>query len=227
MHSLLTALVAAGALLVGVSSQAKASIILDGDFTNPSGGPDFATYGPCGGVCIAGPMGPWAIVAGSVDLGSVDLIGGYWQAPPGGGGSVDLDGHSPGAISQSFSAAPGKYQLSFYLSVNPDGTSSPTRTVLVSVGDQSSVPFTFVGSSFRFQPMNYIHEILNFTVAGPTSLKFASADSSGFFGPVIGNVAVSSTPLPSTWAMLLIGLAGLGFVASRRTKSGSAAIAAA
>jgi hypothetical protein len=37
----------------------------------------------------------------------------------------------------------------------------------------------------------------------------------------------SVTPLPSTWTMMLIGLAGLGFVAYRGTKNRSSAIAAA
>src|SRR5580704_13846454 len=185
MRNLLTALVAAGALFVGVSSQAKANVILDGDFTSPSGGGSYVTYGP-------GPMGPWTVSGNSVDL-----IGGYWQGPPSGGGSVDLNGNDPGAISQSFSVTPGSYQLSFYLSVNPDGASSPTKTVFVSVGNQSNVAVTYSGVSHDPSPMNYILEILNFTVAGPTTLKFASADPSltfpaGAYGPVVGGVDVSA-----------------------------------
>ena len=38
---------------------------------------------------------------------------------------------------------------------------------------------------------------------------------------------VSATPLPSSWTMMLIGLAGLGFVGYRGARSGSAAITAA
>jgi hypothetical protein len=218
MRDLLTALVAAGALFAVIPSQAKANVILDGDFTSPSGGGSFVTYGN------PGPMGPW-----SVGGDSVDLIGGYWQGPPSGGGSVDLNGNQPGAISQGFSATPGNYKLSFYLSVNPDGTSSPTKTVLVSVGNQSSVPFTYSGISHDFSPMNYILEILNFTVTGPTTLTFASADPSapfpaGAFGPVVGGVDVSATPLPG--AILLFGsiLAG-GSLLLRRRRSGAAAVA--
>jgi hypothetical protein len=37
---------------------------------------------------------------------------------------------------------------------------------------------------------------------------------------------VPATPLPSTWSMMLLGLAGLGFVAFRGTKNRSAAVAA-
>ena len=38
--------------------------------------------------------------------------------------------------------------------------------------------------------------------------------------------AVSGTPLPSTWTMLIAGFAGLGFLAYRGARKGSAAIAA-
>jgi len=38
---------------------------------------------------------------------------------------------------------------------------------------------------------------------------------------------VAATPLPSTWTMLIAGFIGLGFLGYRRTKKGSAALAAA
>jgi hypothetical protein len=41
-----------------------------------------------------------------------------------------------------------------------------------------------------------------------------------------GTASVSATPLPPTWTMMLIGLAGFGFVAYRRKKMGMAGIAA-
>jgi hypothetical protein len=44
--------------------------------------------------------------------------------------------------------------------------------------------------------------------------------------PGVGN-SPSATPLPSTWLMLLGGLVGLGFIAHRGSKNGSAALAAA
>jgi hypothetical protein len=43
---------------------------------------------------------------------------------------------------------------------------------------------------------------------GPTSLRVE----------MVGTADVGATPLPSTWAMMLLGLAGLGFVAYRRQK---------
>ena len=40
--------------------------------------------------------------------GSVDLITGYWEAPPGGGNIVDLDGNAFGGVSQSFATVLGQ-----------------------------------------------------------------------------------------------------------------------
>ena len=68
------AALAAGLALAGA---AQAGIVLDGDFSTPSGGGSFTTYS--GGSSI----GPWLVTGGGVDL-----IGGYWQAPTAGGGSV-------------------------------------------------------------------------------------------------------------------------------------------
>jgi hypothetical protein len=36
--------------------------------------------------------------------------------------------------------------------------------------------------------------------------------------------SASASPLPSSWTMMLLGLAGLGLIAYRRTKTGAAAI---
>jgi choice-of-anchor C domain-containing protein len=207
LKSPMVAVIAAAALFVGAASQAKANLILDGDFTSPSGGGSFVTYN-------AGSMGPWTVT------GSVDLIGGYWQAPllTPNGGSVDLDGNNPGTISQTFSAA-GQYLLTFWLSGNPDG-GNPTKTVDVSVGSGHK-SYSYLTGSNSHGSMNYIEESLLFTATGPglTTLTFASLDdATSPFGPVIGDVSVTATPLPSTWSMLLFGFVGLGFAALRGTR---------
>jgi len=68
------------------------------------------------------------------------------------------------------------------------------------------------------------------TTAGPNDVQLifdeTMSGGEGFsFDYAAANV--SNTPLPSSATMMLIGLAGLGFVAYRRTKKGSPAIAAA
>jgi hypothetical protein len=60
----------------------------------------------------------------------------------------------------------------------------------------------------------------NGTMNGPFTSALAAFD-------VLGGPAPATTPLPSTWLMLLSGFVGLGFFAYRGTKNRSAALAAA
>ena len=197
---------AAGAL---IASSAQAAVVADGDFTSPSGGGSFATYSS------GSSMGPWLVTQGSVDL-----IGGYWQAPTPGGGSVDLDGYfQAGGISQGLTLGAGSYKLSFYLSGNPD-SSLGVKTVQVAVGNafqNFSYDTSTAGNSHG--DMRYVLETLNFTATGPTTLQFTSVDDpNSAFGPVIGGVSVSSAvPEPATWALMLGGF-GLAGVALRRRR---------
>lgn len=59
------------------------------------------------------------------------------------------------------------------------------------------------------------------TLSMPTS---SVGEGPGYFGP---NISASVVPEPSTWAMMLIGFAGLGFAGLRKAKSGRTAFSAA
>ena len=54
---------------------------------------------------------------------------------------------------------------------------------------------------------------------GTAVLLFAQTGSVGEGSPIIDDVAISQTPLPATWLMLLSGLLGLGFFTYRGTKN--------
>ena len=54
------------------------------------------------------------------------------------------------------------------------------------------------------------------------SETMSSKEGFGFTYALATTGAVSGVPEPSTWAMMLIGFAGLGFVAYRRTKKSAA-----
>jgi choice-of-anchor C domain-containing protein len=215
MRSNLKTLALAFALLGGAYSQASAVTVVDGDFSNPTGGASFVTYGV--GQAAGSSIGPWAVT------GTVDLIGNYWQAPTLGGGSLDLDGNAPGGISQSLSIAPGNYILSFFLSANPDGAATTDKIVNVSVGNAlTGFSFNTQAAGNTHDNMMYVLETLDFSVTGPsTTLSFQSVDSDIPYGAVIGGVSITAVPEPSTWAMVILGFAGMGFVAYRR-KSRSA-----
>jgi choice-of-anchor C domain-containing protein len=197
--------------LSGAYSQASAVTVVDGNFANNISG--FATLST--GANIGGPGG-WTVTGTSVDL-----IGTYWQAPPLGGGSVDLDGNNPGGIEQTISIGPGSYVLSFYLSGNPDGGNA-VKTDLTGVTGTSQI-FTYTTGSNTKTNMKYELETMFFTLGpGTTStvLSFSSLDGpSSPYGPVIGDVSISAVPEPATWAMMVLGFLGVGFMAYRRKTS--------
>jgi hypothetical protein len=58
---------------------------------------------------------------------------------------------------------------------------------------------------------------LTFTVTNATvaDLETPNADGNFFFADTL---ALAAVPEPSTWAMMLVGLPGLGFAAYRRTR---------
>lgn len=204
-------------------ANANAAIVTDGFFDLPPSGNPYTTFGAGS---TFGTGNAWTVTSGSVSVlnGSVDEIGNYWPAPPVGGHSVDLDGNSPGGITQMISSiAAGTYKLTYYLAGNPDG-GVPTKRLNVSVGGVSASE-TYTTTPPGFGP--WVLEELDFTVAttGPIKLSFVSADPSGPYGPVIGGVEISAVPEPSTWAMMILGFLGVGLVAYRR-KSGPALRAA-
>ncbi|CUT11391.1 hypothetical protein BF49_2471 [Bradyrhizobium sp.] len=67
--------------------------------------------------------------------------------------------------------------------------------------------------------LNYeYHSFLFTTTGGSETLSFFS-NNEGAYGGVVGGVTISAVPEPSTWAMMLLGFAGIGFVTYRRRAS--------
>jgi choice-of-anchor C domain-containing protein len=192
---------------------AHANLISNGTFAAPScASPSFCTYS-AGATNITG----WTVTGNSVDL-----ITGYWQAPPGGGNSVDLDGNGQGGVASSSFATTngGDYTLSFDLSGNPDGALGP-HTVQVDV-DGTIQNFTFDTSAAQNShgDMKWVAESMTFTANTVlSSLTFTSLDSAGTeYGPVIGDVDVEAVPEPGTIALLGAGLFAMGFLGRRKTR---------
>lgn len=151
--------------------------------------------------------------------GSVDLIGTYWQAPPGGGNSVDLAGNSEGTIAQTISTVAGQsYQLSFALSGNPDG--GPTVKVLQVGFGASTATFNYDRSVYNNDKGNmmFVLDTANFVATGSsTTLSFSDIGGApGYYGAVIGNVAVTAVPEPTT---LIAGLGALGLALAGMRRS--------
>jgi hypothetical protein len=208
MRGYLEILAIAAVLAATESSQASATVIgpfSDGFFNDPSASPPGVNYQTFTG----GTMGVWNVV------GSVDLIGTYWNGPPVGGNSVDINGDSQGGITQTFTIAAGSYVLGFYLSGNPDGAPD-TKSVDVSVGPSDPI-YQFTTTLDGNHNLTYTFETLDFsTTGGPVTLSFLSQDA-GPYGAVVGGVTISAAiPESCTWAMMILGFFGLGFLAYRR-----------
>ncbi|MEH2515780.1 choice-of-anchor C domain-containing protein [Bradyrhizobium sp. AZCC 1610] len=211
----LTAIALAG--LVGFSVAGHAAVIVDGNFAGASG-----TFQTIGTGNTFGANNAWTVTSGSVDW-----IGNYWTPPTPGGGSVDLDGNSVGAISQTlFGLAAGTYKVTFALSGNPDGA-PPEKSLEVSVTGSAAQDYAYpvVGNKLN---MSYALESYIFTWAGgDATLNFASLNtpSNNPYGPVIGDVSITAIPEPSTWAMMILGFLGVGFVAYRRKSEAALRVA--
>lgn len=171
--------------------------------------------------------GSLAITGWTIGGNSIDWVASYWQAAEG-IRSVDLSGTGLGSVSQDFTATAGqKYLVSFFLSGNPDG-SPTTKQVSVDVDGVSQI-FNFViggnsHSDMQWQPYSFLFtanqalETLKFT-------SLASGDGPFSYGAALDNVTVSAVPELSTWAMMLLGFAGIGFFAYRNSKRAAIAVA--
>jgi hypothetical protein len=205
-------LMVTAAFLAAASSQASADVIntfTDGDFS-PGTALSFQTYN------ATQTFGAWNVTSGSVDL-----IGTYWNPPAGtpNGFSVDLNGSEPGTISQTFQLSAGTYTVGFYLSGNPDGgQSAKTVNVLFGSAAANDPQFTYTATIDGNHALTYIQETFSQTVdGGLVILSFSGDLENGAYGPVIGDVTVTAAvPEPSTWAMMLLGFCGLGFMTYRR-----------
>jgi hypothetical protein len=162
----------------------------------------------------------WNVVSGSVDV--IGDGGPYAYFPVGHGNYVDLNGSSgqPGAITTKASFAAGTYSVSFDLAGSQGGAgnidpSSHTTKIEFSIGGVTqeltldpTAPFT----TYTFL----------FTTTGEGALTFRDlAGGNNNVGNILDNVTVSAVPEPSTWAMMILGFLGVGFMAYRR-KSGPA-----
>jgi choice-of-anchor C domain-containing protein len=200
---------------------ARANLLVDGGFDNPTspvGFPFYAEYGPVGGdPHYAGTSfdNSWSITVGNVDL--VTQTGGWPAAPQSSPYYLDLTGNTNGAIQQAFATTIGqKYDLTFYYSNNPGGSPHPAMAS-VQVGSLSD---TIQHDGSTTSDLGWTLYTGFFTATtNSTTLSFAELDNCCNGGVLLDSVSVDAVPEPATWAMMILGFAGLGFMAYRRKSS--------
>jgi hypothetical protein len=154
-------------------------------------------------------------------LPSVDLVGpGFFGQLAFSGNSVDLDGSTgngntpSGQLQSVASFGLGDYTLTFVLSGNQRQVAQQTTTI--SLG----------GQSFTITPTDDLYHSYTFTFFGASGqLSFTDSGPSNQQGNLLDDVVLSAVPEPSTWAMMILGFFGVGFMAYRRKNQGSLRLA--
>jgi choice-of-anchor C domain-containing protein len=152
----------------------------------------------------------------TINYGSVDLINSYW-APAAGSYSLDLNGGSAGAISQSFATEIGKtYNVSFMMAGNPDNSGDNIKTISANVTAPNVFSFDIAGKSSA--NMGWVTQTFSFVATGTSStLTFVGDPANTAYGAALDQVSVmQAVPEPETYAMLLAGLGMMGYLARRR-----------
>jgi hypothetical protein len=142
--------------------------------------------------------------------GAVDLIGETttittFDFYPGNGGYVDLDGSNgiPGTLQTLQSFGAGTYTLTFDLGGNARG--DVDKTTVITLGN-----FTTQITLASSDP--YQLRTLTFATTGGNLIFSDLAGGNGNIGNILDNVTLSTgVPEAATWAMMLLGFAGLGF----------------
>jgi len=155
----------------------------------------------------------------SIDSGSIDYIGGYWQAGDG-NRSLDMNGNSIASISQTFDTVAGQtYQVDFLLAGNPDG--GPTvKTLQVGATGNAAQDYSFDTTGMNRYFMGWTTESYFFqATSNATTLTFTSLTSGDgdYYGPALDGISVTTAvPEAATWAMMIAGSAMAGAFMRRR-----------
>ena len=155
---------------------------------------NFETPGHSGYVEVPtnGTIGPWKVIAGSVDYGTAP---GQTACQTAGGNCVDLNGSGPGVISQTFDTCKPMYQVDFFMSRHKQlATQTATMVALVN-GAQVGGPFTHGPSP---APGEWVAHSFTFPVGNlpTTSIGFKSTTNGNpvAAGPEIDNVSLKMLP---------------------------------
>lgn len=195
---LLTILAAGALTFVATNAIAGPNLIVNGGFETG----DFTGWTPN---AVSFPMYP---VTSPVEEGNyaVQIAGYSIENFPALGGPATLTQVVTDAPSQS-------YELSFWIYQQNMG---PITFFDVTWDGSTVVSMSYPASDSGDIP--YVNFTVNVLGTGSDTLQFISANDPGY--TYLDNVSLTAVPEPSTWAMMILGFAGLGFAGYRKTKRG-------
>ena len=128
---------------------------------------------------------------------------------------VELDSNNNSAMSRLID--PGSYILDFFYSARPNVPAS-SNGIDVLLNGVSIFNITGDGGSGTV----WLPQQVAFSASGVSTLTFAATGTSDSLGGYLDNVQLSTAvPEPATWAMMLVGFAGIGFQIRRERKRAS------
>ena len=129
---------------------------------------------------------------------------------------VELDANSNSSMSQSFATVVGGvYDLSFYYS-NRAGTDAATNGLTFSAGSLSGTAPLLAANNTGDNVWSLYSTTFTAT-STTTTLAFAAAGTSDSYGSSLDNISVTAAvPEPETYALMLAGLAAMGYFVRRR-----------
>jgi hypothetical protein len=224
------AAVAFAALAVS-ATVAHPDVITNGDFEFPPINTFYQNYGAQTNSPYSGATFDtnWSIPTNNVDI--VNPMIGWGASAFQGNQILDLVGYgSTGAVSQSFATNIGQqYQLSFAYSDNPGSGFTAQSAAQAAVFVLGATPGYLLSATISHD--NAVSGNLNWSLfsgtfvatSETTTLNFNTLFGQNNGGIMLDAVAVQAVPEPGTWAMMLLGFAGIGFLAWRRAKKAAVA----
>jgi PEP-CTERM motif len=130
--------------------------------------------------------------------------------------AAQIAGYSfgPDTLTQTIATTAGQdYTLSFWIYQQAIG---PLTFFSVTWDGSTVVSMSYPASDSGDIP--YVNFTASVVGMGSDTLQFISANDPGW--TYVDNVSLGVVPEPSTWAMMMLGFAGLGFAGYRKTKRG-------
>jgi choice-of-anchor C domain-containing protein len=227
------ACVAAGAAALVGATTADAASFVNGDFETCTPNCPTNTTPLSGG---SGQLTGWTVSSGNGGNASqavqwVTSANGGWNAYSG-AYSIALSGGYEGTVSQTIATQVGAiYDVSFEVAGNPKNLGL-MKDLGVELNGGSFEQFQFVDASTSGTNMAWVKENYTFTATtGETTLSFFNYNpnvnhvGNKLYGIALDDVQIQTVavPEPATWAMMILGVAGLGGMARTRRRTALAA----